>query len=696
VIADAQMKMNTLQYMANNALKFVWKNLKPYIGYLFKGTIYMKKILLLFIVGILILNGLGAVALDNEKNTYKISESIHFSEPTIKQNDRYITINIKEAASSTMETGKPVLPKHTIVYTFPFGTRITNVEVLFSETIEQEISRSISPAPEPQIVSSTYKSNHVAAPEIAEAYSNIEIYPDSIYSYRTGSGLKDGENVIYLTVHLYPIQYSPSSNMIYYYKNAIIDLTYTSPKNPINFPDEYDFLIITPADFSDEFYSIDPEFDTSFIDYKNSQGISTKLVTLDEIYNGDYFPVEGKDDQEKIKYFIKNAIENWGITYVLLVGSGLEENEKFPVRYAYIPSGNYEKKFPSDLYYADIYDSEYNFSSWDDNDNGKYAEYSQTGNDMDAVDMYPDVYLGKLPCKDVNEVRTILKKILFFEKHNKMTNKIVQIGGDTFPGDPEDVNEGEFANEEVLEHLPGYDTTQLWASNGKLTKMHIANGFNNLVDFVDFSGHGSWGSWATHAPDDEHVWLPAKSPISPYTGWLYVDYEMYNVRNTKKFPVVVFNACSCSKYTDSANCIGWKTIKIDGGGIASFGASGIGYGMYGTHETERVWGWMEVHIFDELYNTKILGQVWSNAITGYVNSHISSEDWDAADCKTVLEMAMFGDPTLAIEDGEEPKIKSISNPSLHIFLEQLLSRFQPLERLLQLPAWVKSLSRIPR
>ena len=656
----------------------------------------MRKILSLVIVGILIISGLGAVALDNEKNTYKISESIHFSEPTIKQNEQYITIDIKEATSNFIETGKPILPKYSTIYTFPFGTHITNVEVSFSETIEQEISKSILPAPEPQIVSTVYKSNPATTPEISESYLSIDIHPAFRYSYRTGSGLKDGEHVIYLTVHLYPVQYSPSSNMIYYYKNAIIDLTYTSPKNPINFPDEYDFLIITPADFSDEFYSIDPEFDTSFIDYKNSQGISTKLVTLDEIYNGDYFPVEGKDDQEKIKYFIKNAIENWGITYVLLVGSGLEENEKFPVRYAYIPSGNYEKKFPSDLYYADIYDSEYNFSSWDDNDNGKYAEYSQTGNDMDAVDMYPDVYLGKLPCKDVNEVKTILNKILFFEKHNMMTNKIVQIGGDTFPGDPDNVNEGEFANGEVLEHLPGYDTTQLWASNEQLTKRNIANGFNSFVDFVDFSGHGSWASWATHAPNDDDIWLPAKSTISPYTGWLYIDYDMYMVKDVKKLSVVVFNACSCNKYTESADCIGWKTLYIDGGGIASFGASGIGYGMYGTHETERVWGWMEVHIFDELYNTKILGQVWSNAITGYVNSHMSSEDWDDADCKTVLEMAMFGDPTLAIEDGEEPKIKSISNPSLHIFLEQILSRFQSLERLLQLPAWVKLLSRIPR
>ena len=87
--------MNTLQYMANNALKFIWKNLKSYIGYYIQEDNNMKKILSLFIVGTLVISGLGAVALDNEKNTYKISESIHFSEPTIKQNDRYITINIK-------------------------------------------------------------------------------------------------------------------------------------------------------------------------------------------------------------------------------------------------------------------------------------------------------------------------------------------------------------------------------------------------------------------------------------------------------------------------------------------------------------------------------------------------------------------------------------------------------------------------
>ena len=51
---------------------------------------------------------------------------------------------------------------------------------------------------------------------------------------------------------------------------------------------------------------------------------------------------------------------------------------------------------------------------------------------------------------------------------------------------------------------------------------------SNNADFVDFSGHGSYASWATHAPSDDRTWLPPKSIISPYTGWLYIDYEMYN------------------------------------------------------------------------------------------------------------------------------------------------------------------------
>jgi hypothetical protein len=264
-----------------------------------------------------------------------------------------------------------------------------------------------------------------------------------------------------------------------------------------------------------------------------------------------------------------------------------------------------------------------------------------------------------------------------------MLNNIIQIGGDTFPGDTYEINEGEFANEVVLEKLPGYNSIRLWASesNGAsaLTKQNIANGFNNNADFVDFSGHGSYASWATHAPADDDTWLPPKSVISPYTGWLYVDYDFFMVSNKNKHPVVVFNACSCNKYSDFANCIGWRTINSKSGGIASFGASGIGYGSYGVHEVERVWGWMEVHIFESLYNDKILGNVWANCLNGYINSFITDE-WHDSDYKTILEMSMFGDPTISIEDGKDPKPINFDSHQRFPLLNKILELFPTVYR----------------
>ena len=265
-----------------------------------------------------------------------------------------------------------------------------------------------------------------------------------------------------------------------------------------------------------------------------------------------------------------------------------------------------------------------------------------------------------------------------------MLNNIVQIGGDTFPGDANEVNEGEFANQVVLEKLPGYTSIRLWASesNGALplTKQNIAEGFNNNADFIDFSGHGSYASWATHAPADDDTWLPPKSIISPYTGWLYIDYDFFLVSNEYKHPVVVFNACSCSKYSESDKCISWKSLNSESGGIASFGASGIGYGSYGKQEVERVWGWLEVHIFESLYKDKVLGEVWANCLNGYLNNFIQDEG-DGSDYKTILEMSMFGDPTLAIEDGKNPKsLQFKENNNISLF-QRIIERFSVFDKL---------------
>lgn len=640
----------------------------------------MKKIIPIILVGILVLSGLGAVSGTESVKEELKSNTIAFSKPVIVEKDDYVSIEIAEATTNSWNKDLPMLPLVSRVYTFPFGTTIEDVKVTFSENKEMEITQPIIPSPEVYILSSATQKT-VEKPKEILTYSDIDIYPEQRYSYTASAGLKDGQHVLYLSIGINPVQYKPNENKIYYSDIAEIDVKYTLPERELLTADVYDLLILTPSQFESTLQRL--------VDFKNNMNppINTKLVTLDEIYSGTYFPATGIDNQEKIKYFVKNAIENWGIDYVILVGAGVEGEELFPVRKAWVPSGSYEDNFPSDLYYADVYDATGGFPDWDEDNDGKYAEYP---GDIPSMDVHPDVYLSRIPCNNADELNTMIDKIIYYKEHNKMTNKIVQAGGDTFSlvdGDNSGIYEGEYANTKVMEKLPGYSTTQLWGSNDQLTKGNIAKGFKDNVDFVDLSGHGSPISWATHPPlVTESIWIPPEELISPYTGWLIYDFDLFMVNNQYKYPVVVYNSCSNNKFSANEQCMGWKTLsKNGGGGIAAFAASGIGYGAYGTDETKRVMGWMEVRIFEEMIAVEILGEAWGNCISGYYNAF--EGNLNDGDYKTMLEFCMFGDPSLAVQDGDDPKSEGVffqPSPFLHI-LEKLMDRFPLLERMLSSP-----------
>ena len=94
--------------------------------------------------------------------------------------------------------------------------------------------------------------------------------------------------------------------------------------NERNNKDQFDLLIISHCQYETSL--------TKLVIHKNNVGIKTKLVTTCDIYSESYTPLEGRDDQEIIKYFIKYAIEEWNISFVLLVG----DFRQIPVRYSYI------------------------------------------------------------------------------------------------------------------------------------------------------------------------------------------------------------------------------------------------------------------------------------------------------------------------------------------------------------------------
>ena len=120
-----------------------------------------------------------------------------------------------------------------------------------------------------------------------------------------------------------------------------------------------------------------------------------------------------RDDAEKIKLFIKDSIEKSGIKYVLLVGGLIGAFSKWylPVRYSHVVPPD-EQEYPeqfflSDLYFADIYDGEGNFSSWDSNNDNIFSTWNSTF--KEEMDLYPDIYFGRLPCKNRLELTTMVK-----------------------------------------------------------------------------------------------------------------------------------------------------------------------------------------------------------------------------------------------------------------------------------------------
>ena len=446
----------------------------------------MKKSLVGIIVAVLIISGCGAVASSfTDQKIVEKTDNLSFSSVQLLEENDYTNVGLSEATSYLTTPGGYALPVVTRVYTFPFLTKITDVVVSYTEIQEKTISKPLKLAPQP-IADNTQESNLASLQS-----TSLKIYPEQSYSYHIAAG-RDGDNLVtYFAVHLYPVQYLPSENILRCAKNAKITITYILPETQsTTTSDQYELVIIAPEAFSKALQPL--------VTHKISKGMTTKLVTRDDICNSVYFPAEGRDCAEEMKYFIKNAFDQWGTKYVLLVGGRnggiMQEKWWIPVRYSLLNDDG-EGSYLTDLYFADLYDSNGNFSSWDSNNNGIFAEWTQTKKDI--LDMYPEVYVGRLPCTSVAQVKTMVKKIITYETTTYGTEwfkKFVGVAGDTYPAVNDPYYEGELATNASFQQLQslGFEASMLWTSNGRFTGPDsVIDEISNGCGFVHFSGHGN-------------------------------------------------------------------------------------------------------------------------------------------------------------------------------------------------------------
>ena len=616
----------------------------------------------------------GPASTTKQEKTETTTISFHFSVPQAEEKDGYMTIHLPETTDTRDTPGEPILPVVMKTLEFPMGTHVIDIHCTPGTLTEQKLTEKIAPAVAPV----TDVDNAQPQQQVPDAtiYSDDQLFPTEWYSYRITGGLNT-DNVLttFLTLQINPVRYNPVDDTMQSLNDISLTIATEKPSHTIApLATTYELLIIS--------YDAYAPLLKQLVNHKISHGVETKLVTMSDIKKGTDFPVQGKTTQENIKYYIKNAKETWNVTYVMLVGNYWQ----VPVQYSYLETDKgqryQELKFATDLYYADLYDGEGNFLTWDSNNNSKCAEWSWNHGRTDIVDLTPDVYVGRLACMTKAEVRTAVKKIIAYENTTARAtwfNKIIGIGGDTFPPSDEggtNIAEGEACTEKALEIMSDYTGVRLWMSLGNLTTDSIIKEVNKGCGFLYFSGHGNPRSWATHLMGD-------------YVNWTgkFQNKDMYTLKNKDMYPIMIVGGCHNSEvdvtpmrfiqgllkeglhyftYNDSwlgsyylynwvPQCWGWVLVAVPNGAIGSIGSVGFGCVTTGDYNHDGIPdciqgadGWLEIQFLSLYHDNHIdhLGMTYGQALGNY--AHTFPVNTSYFDAKVLETHILFGDPSLKI------------------------------------------------
>ena len=434
-------------------------------------------------------------------------------------------------------------------------------------------------------------------------------------------------------------------------------------------PVGYDLLIIAPTLFSS---SLQP-----LVTHKNAVDVKTILITIEDVYKQMYW--QGRDDAEKLKYFITEAKEQWDISYVLLVGGRKDQSRAetwwVPVRYTQLIR-NYkghemhpEGDFLTDLYFADLYDAQGNFSSWDTDNDGIFGEWPLDKNAEDTPDLHPDVCVGRIPCRTINDVNIIVNKIINYETagvSDEWFKKLVVIAGDTYPEKTEYVD-GEVYTQQAMDIMSDFESIKIWSTLGNLHWIYMTRAISQGCGFVFFSGHGGGNSWATHPPHDIDTWigdfklrhmifLRNKNALPVCLSASGCFNNMFNVSIRKSF-LVYGSLLNLIPFQYGVHrCWGWSmVINPNGGSIATIASTAYSYESSDITGKRGGCEWLDIHFFEEYQqsDSKILGECWSNTVDRFlqnfsINWNDDSKYGDALIVKNLEQWLLIGDPSLKI------------------------------------------------
>jgi hypothetical protein len=453
--------------------------------------------------------------------------------------------------TNTSEPGDPELPVYSRLITMPenagYKLKITNVNIerikpsskkikgIVWPAQESEIKRELREKPPFRINRETYNRRNAVASD------TVSITP---------AGRMRNINLANLVIS--PVHYNPGKNSIEIIKSMKIEITFEQPlseskSGAVESAIFNESLAKGITDLTGELingYTDKPIgmiilTDTAFrkqlkpfVQWKIQKGFNVRTL-----YRGKNFAGETYTEiRNTIKSIYDSATESNPAPYYLLI---VGDVNVIPY-YGAGTSGNI-----TDMY---------------------YGEFDGSG------DYIPEMYIGRLPVKDTAEVRTIVNKIVQYEKFGfEASNEFYSAALATTGYDPDHIK---YMNGQVKYAVQNYLTTGNniqerhfyhysdagYQQKYQQRKDSIISLFNKKgVSFINYSGHGE------------------------PTGWLFSSEVTLKTRDTSflhnrnMYPFIISNACQTAKFDDPNSFGNRLVLEKNRGAIGFIGCSNDSY-----------------------------------------------------------------------------------------------------------------------
>jgi len=466
----------------------------------------------------------------------------------------------------TNDIGKPALPVDVVRLYIPLGKEVAGVSVRSVRACDLAGDYMIYPAQE----ETPLNSSGVRAPVLPdrEVYSRSEPYPPSPVRPATVGSMAGRRVAAFL---VYPLQYVPSEGRVVLNESITfsVELTESAERRAIpletkrvrnlrnrvvgGWVENTEDLM---QDFAPGSGTLDPSAAVEYLilckdahsyeyealkHWKTRKGIPARIVTVEDAEAT--YP--GRDAQESYRNCIMDHYLNESTAWVLMTLSA----PKASIRGCYGKvGGTVDNEIPCDLYFSDM------DGDWDLDGDLIWGETT------DDVDLYPDVYVGRITANTAAQCSTVIHKVLTYEGYYAppVDYQLDML----FMAEYLD----EYTNEALLKNMiddesvpPRFDPiTKLYESSGNLNRTNALNELNAGHNIVNHAGHGNI------------------TIIEIADDYLTKD-DMAGLTNGPRYTLFYTVACSPAAFDNVTGCLGRSFLEAPEGGGFFIGNSRVGF-----------------------------------------------------------------------------------------------------------------------